>query len=161
MSSTVKGFAVRVVDSQHGKQELGHYAINFGKALPATTTGSLFTVTGAIQCSLVGVVSTVLGLTTVLPTIGVTGSPAAIAAAPAVGFTSTAVGSVIVMPPTLGGQLPAAVVATGIAVSVSLFEVSNTIITVTTNATNTGNITWILSYAPLFPKSIATSIVNN
>ncbi len=161
MSSTVKGFAVRTVDSQHGKQELGHYAINFGKLLPASTTGNLFTVSGAIQCSLVGVVSTVASITATHLSIGITGNNTVIAANGAATFASTAVGSVFVMPPLLGAALPAPVVATGIAVSVHLFEVSNTIITLTTDATNTGAITWILSYAPLFPKSIVTSIVNN
>jgi hypothetical protein len=65
------------------------------------------------------------------------------------------------LPSVLGGPLPAPVVATGIAVGISLFEVSNTIITLTTDATNTAAITWILCYAPLFPKSVVTSVVNN
>jgi hypothetical protein len=160
MSSTVKGFAVRTVDTQHGKTELGHYAVNFSKVLPATATGNLFTVSGSIQASLVGVVS-VIGTTATHLSIGITGSPALIAANGAAQFSSVAVGSVFQLPSVLGGQLPAPVVATGIAVGISLFEVSNTIITLTTDATNTAAITWILCYSPLFPKSIATSVVNN
>jgi hypothetical protein len=161
MSSTVKGFSVRNVDTQHGKAELGHYAVNFGKVLPATATGNLFTVTGSIQASLVGVVSTVGSATAVHLSVGVTGSPGLIAANGAATFSTVAVGSVFQLPSVLGGQLPAPIVATGIVAGVALFTVSNTIITVTTDATNTGAITWILCYAPLFPKSIATPVVNN
>lgn len=160
MSSTVKGYAVRAIDTQHGKTELGHYAVNFSKVLPATGTGNLFTVTGAIQCSLVGV-SAVIGTTAVHLSVGITGNNTAIAAASAATFSTVAVGSVFVMPPAIGGAMPAPVVATGVAVAVSLFEVSNTIITLTTDATNTAAITWILSYSPLFPKSVVTSVVND
>ncbi len=160
MSSTVKGFTVRTVDTQHGKAALGHVAVNFGKVLPATATGNLFTVSGAIQASLVGVVSTV-GTTATHLSIGVTGNNSLIAANGAATFSTVAVGSVFQLPSVLGGQLPAPVVATGIAACVSLFEVSNTIITLTTDATNTAAITWMLLYSPLFPKSIVTPVVND
>lgn len=160
MSSTVKGFAVRAIDTTHGRADPGKYAINYSKVLPATATASLFTVTGSIQASLVGV-SSVIGTTATHLSIGVTGSPAAIAANGAATFAAIAVGSVFVLPAVLGGQLPAPVVATGIASSVAMFEVSNTVITLTTDATNSAAITWVLTYVPLFPKSIVTSVVNN
>jgi hypothetical protein len=56
------------------------------------------------------------------------------------------------MPANLGGALPAAVVASAVAADQAAFEVSGTNITVTTDATNTGAITWILVYVPLFRK---------
>jgi hypothetical protein len=161
MASTVKGFAVRAIDTGHGRADPGHYAINFGKVLPATATASLFTVTGSIQASLVGVVSTVGSVAATHLSIGITGNNSIIAANGAATFAAVAVGSVFVLPTVLGGQLPAPVTGTGIASSVAMFEASNTIITLTTDATNTGAVTWILTYVPLFPKSIVTSIVNN
>jgi hypothetical protein len=156
VSSTIRGFTIRDL-TQHGKPELGRVVVNFGKVLPATGTGSIFAVTGIVQVlGLFGIVSTVLSVTNVKPTIGVTGSPAAIAAAPAAAFTATAVGGIIQMPTTLGGILPAAVVASGAASGSGLFVVNAANITVTTDATNTGAITWVLSYAPLFPKSVGS-----
>lgn len=152
MSSTVKGFTYRDL-TQHARAENARTCVNVAKALPGTTTGSLFTVTGIVQVTfLVGVVSTILGATTVKPSLGVTGNNTAIAATPAAGYASTAVGSLIVMPLTPGGALPAAVVASATVNSATRFVVNAAAITMTTDATNTGNITWILGYVPLFPK---------
>jgi hypothetical protein len=148
--------AVKSVTDGQARGELGHAAVNVGKTLPASTTGNLFVVTGTIVCSLVGVVSTVLSLTAVSPTIGITGSPAVIAAAPSVAYASTAVGSVITMPASIGGALPAPITVAGVSQEVGLMEVSNTTITITTGSTNTGAITWILMYASLYPKHNAS-----
>ena len=152
--------AVKSVGYQQVHGEYGHVAVSTGKVLPASATGNLFTVTGTVLCSLVGVVTTVLSITSVSPTIGITGSPAIIAAAPAAPLASTAVGSLLVMPTLLGGPLPAPVVASEVVVSAVFMEITNTIITITTGATNTGAITWILSYAPLFPKHNASVVVD-
>ena len=152
MSSTVKGFTYRDI-SQRAKPESGRVVVNPGKTLPASTTGNLFTVTGIVQVTfLVGVVSTILQAANVSPTLGVTGLPTAIAAAPAAPYNGTAVGGVITMPLTPGGALPAPVVAQGTANGAIRFVVNAAAITITTATTVTGAITWILGYVPLFPK---------
>jgi hypothetical protein len=162
MGSTARAFNLRDL-SQHGKAEISRYNVNFGKVLPASATGNLFTVTGSIVVhGLIGVVSTIFAATNVSPTLGYTNQPTALAAAPAAPYNATAVGSVIEMPPTLGGALPAAVVASGTAVAAAGFVLSNTTITITTAATNAGAVTWLLLWEPLIPKLLSTTaVVNN
>lgn len=155
MSTTVRGFTVRDL-TQHGKAEIGQVVVNPGKVLPATATGNLFAVTGIVVVNaLFGFVSTILSVTAVNIKLGVTNLPAVIAANPASPYASTAVGSVVVPPPTLGGALPAAVVAqAAVSASCNIVVNGNTApnITITTDATNTGAITWVLSYNKLYPK---------
>ncbi len=152
MSSTVKGFSYRDL-TVHGRPEVSRVSVNFGKALPATATGNLFTVTGSVLVTgLVGVVSTITQATNVKPSLGVTGSVAAIAAQPAAAYNAVAVGSVIQLPLTPGGQLPVPVSASGTANAACRFVVTATAITMTTDATATGNITWTLFWVPLMPK---------
>jgi|SRR5215469_9151839 len=162
MGTTARAFNLRDL-SQHGKAEISRYNANVGKTLPASTTGNLFTVTGSIVVhGLIGVVSTILQAVNVSPTLGYTNNPAAIAAAPAAPYNGTAVGSVIEMPLTLGGALPAPVTSTGTAVAAAGFVVSNTTITITTASTVTGAITWLLLWEPVFPKSLtSTAVANN
>lgn len=150
MSSTTKGFAVKQVDVYRGEGTFSQLAVNLGKVLPATTTGGIFQVTGSIICSLIGVVSTVFSATAVKPSIGVTGAAnnALIAAQPSVAYSATVVGAVIKLPARLGAALPAAVTATGVAAAANDIVVSNTNITVTTDATNTGAVTWLLLWSP-------------
>jgi hypothetical protein len=151
---------VRSVGALQVHGEYGHVAVNSAQVLPASTVTTLFAVTGTIVCSLVGFITTVLSATAVSPTLGVTGSPAAIAAAPASPYTANAVGGVIIMPPTLGGALPAPVTSAEVVGAVDQMEIKDTNITITTGATNTGAITWILSWTPAFPKHNA-SVVNS
>jgi hypothetical protein len=157
MGST-KAFLARD-QTQKGKPEVGRTTVNFGKVLPATATGNLFAVTGTIVINgLVGVVSTVFAVTAVKISLGVTGLPSAIAAVPASGYASTAVGSVIVMPTTLGGALPAAVVANAAVSGANNILVTAGNITITTDATNTGAVTWFLSWEPISPKNQAATV---
>jgi hypothetical protein len=152
---TVRSVGALPVHGEYGRANINP------KVLPATATGNVFTITGTIVCSLVGVVTTVLSATAVSPTIGITGSPAIIAAAPAVPYTAIGVGSVITMPPMLGGALPVPLsAATVVAAAVDQMEIKDTIITVTAGATNTGAITWILSWTPAYPKHNA-SVAND
>jgi len=158
--SALKGLTLKQLLGYKGFGVNSSVAINFGKVLPATTTGNVFGVTGTVQVlSLIGVVSTVFSVTTVKPSIGITGNNTAITAAPAAGYTSTAVGSVIQLPASLGGALPAAVVASTVAGDQAGFEVTGTNITITTDATNTGAVTWMLVYVPLFRK-VPGSVAN-
>jgi hypothetical protein len=162
MSSTARGFAVRDV-VQHGRNGFGQVNVNFGKVLPASTTGNLFVIVGSIQASLVGVVSTVGSATGVSPTVGYTGKAAALSAAPAAPLTTQAVGSVFKLPEPIGGALPVPLVANSATGGLACFTISNTTITITTAATNTMAITWILCWMPIFfnAKSGATPSVTN
>jgi hypothetical protein len=158
--SASSGFAVRAVDTSHGYPDKGKCQVSVGKATPQTATANLFTVTGTIVCSLVGVISTVLGAVAQHLNVGVTGSPTAIAANSTVALNATAAGAVIAMPQVLGGALPAPVIASGTPAGAMLLQVSNTSITLTSDASTTGNITWILSWVPLFPKKNASVVTN-
>ena len=156
MSSTVRGFIAREM-TYHGRPVGARVTVNPNKALPASTTGTLFTVVGSIVITgLNGVVSTATQASNVSPTLGVTGQPALIAAAPAAPYNTVAVGASIIMPVTFGGALPAPVTSQGSATATERIAVSNTNITITTVTTVTGNITWILSWVPLMPKGGAT-----
>jgi hypothetical protein len=165
MSDGARGFNVRDL-TQHAKAEIGRVNINVGKVLPATATGNLFTVAGTIVITgLYAVVSTVFGVTGVSPTLGFTptggvASNAALAAAPSAPYVSTAVGSAVVMPTTLGGVLPAAVVASASVSSAVQFTCQNGTITITTNATNAGALTWVMSWMPVFPKNQVATVTN-
>jgi hypothetical protein len=158
MSSTVRGFNIRDL-TQHGKAEIGRVSVATAVTLPATTTANLFTVVGAIEVSgLFGFVTTVFGVTATTvqlgwtPTLGGAANNAAIAAASA-NLASTAVGAVIIPPLTLGAALPAPVTALETAVSSCSFAVENGNITWTTSGTDTGAVTWLLAWQPLFPKT--------
>src|SRR5262249_33356734 len=123
MAGNVRGYTVKDI-SIHGKPEITHVTVNVGKVLPATATGNLFGISGVILVTgLVGVVSTIFSATTVKPSLGVTGSNAAIAATPAAGYANTAVGAVVQMPTSAGGALPAAVTSSGSALSGGRFIV--------------------------------------
>src|SRR5580765_2221195 len=142
MSSTARGFLVRDM-TYHGKSGASRVSINPAKALPATATGNLFTITGSIVVTgLTGVVSTATQAANVSPTIGVTGLPAGIAAAPAAPYNAVPIGNAIIMPPLLGGALPAPVAAQSSVTSAIRFAVTAGAITITTASTVTGNITW-------------------
>lgn len=161
MSSTVRGFNIRDL-TPHAKTELGHVAVNPGKVLPATATGNLFTVTGIIAVTgLYGFISTVFSATAVHPSLGITGSNSAIAAPSGASYASAAVGGVIIPPTALGGALPAAVAAQSVASAAGVFVLDNTVLTVTTDATNTGAVTWVMTWVPLFPKGSGATVVAN
>src|ERR1043166_4121940 len=152
MAATARGYLVRSLTYKGKTSEVSRITVNPAKALPASTTGNLFTITGVIQLNaLVGVVSTATQASNVSPTIGVTGSNALIAAAPASPYNTVPVGNAIIMPTLLGGALPAPVSAQGSANSAERFVVSAAAITITTATTVTGNITWILCWVPLLP----------
>lgn len=158
MSGT-RGFNLRDL-TQHGKPETGRVTVNV-KALPASAgIQNIFTITGEIEVLGLIAVETIIfsgaqsltfGFT---PTATGTSAPAAIAAAPAAG-TVGAVGDVFIMPPTLGGQLPAPVSAIAATVSsAGHFTAKDGVITVTTSgALTTGTLAWVLAWSPLNPKS--------
>lgn len=152
--SALAGYNLKQLEPYKGIGVATNVAVQPGKVLPATATGTLFTVTGAVVCfGIIGVVSTVFAATAVNISLGVTGNATALAANPAAAFNGTAVGSVVQLPSTLGGVLPAAVSAKGSAKGCDEFILSNTNITVTTDATNTGALTWVLLWAPLLRKA--------
>lgn len=134
------------------------------KALPATATGHLFTVAGGrvIVTSLTGVVSTVIQAQACTISVGNTptggsGSNASIATASS-SVSGVAVGATFAVPPYSSGA--AALVFSGangilptadLGISLDdggLYLVPAGTIDWTTSATNTGAVTWTVTYVP-------------
>jgi hypothetical protein len=65
---------------------------------------------------------------------------------------------VVIMPPTMGGALPALLVANAAVSSANCFMVTAGNITITTDATDTGAVTWFLSWEPVSPKNQAATV---
>jgi len=152
--SANSGFTLRQLEPYKGIGVAPNVAVQPGKVLPATATGTIFTVTGSVVVlGLVGIVSTAFAATAVNISIGITGNNTALAANPAAAFNATAVGSAIKLPATLGGVLPAAVSAKGSAASCNEFILEGTNVTLTTDATNAGALTWALIWVPLLRKN--------
>lgn len=152
--SSLAGYSLKQLMPYKGIGASPNVAVQPGKVLPATATGTIFTITGSVVVlGLVGVVSTVFAATAVNLSLGITGNNTALAANPAAAYNATAVGSVISLPSALGGQLPAAVSAKGSAAGLDSFIAENTNITITTDATNTGAVTWTLLWVPLLRKN--------
>lgn len=147
MADLARGYALRAIDMPHGYADPAVCQVSFGKTLPQGATASLFTVVGAIQATLIGVVSTLFGAATKL-SLGITGSPGGLAAPPAAGVTA-AVGSVVILPQALGGIMPTPLVAGAAPKSLYMFACANTIITATADTSTTGAITWILKWVGL------------
>lgn len=155
MAGVVRGYLVKD-QTQKGKGEIGRLCVNVAKVLPASATGNIFTVTGIVVVNaLVGVVSTALSVTSTTVSVGVTGSNSAIAAASA-GLASTTVGSVFIMPTSLGAALPTPITTSQAVTASNVFIVNAGAITLTTSATNTGAVTWMLSWEPLYPKGVGS-----
>lgn len=157
MSATAAGYVYRQINGVKDGTSTGNYTVNPAKALPATTTGTLFTVTGSIVVTaLVGVVSTALSATSNHVSLGVTGNNTALAAATVASVGSTTAGSVFQLPATLGAALPAPVAAQGSAAGCAQFQCNGTNITMTTDGTDTGNITWVLVWYPAYREQPGT-----
>lgn len=158
--SALRGFSLKQIFTYKGVGAAAQQAVNPGKVLPATATGNLFQVTGSVVVTgLVGVVTTALSVTAVHISLGITNNNVAIAANPAVALASNVVGSVILVPAQLGGALPAPVTVSGVSPAIGEMEMTNTNITITTDAANTGAITWMLTYVPLLRK-VPGAVVN-
>lgn len=134
------------------------------KALPATATGDIFTVAGGrvLLTSLVGVVGTALGATVTTLSVGVhpTGGASANTALCTAGtVTSLASGTQVALPQAVTSALvvggASGVVAggssggTGVVIeNGGIAIVSAGTINITTSATDTGTITWTVTYIP-------------
>jgi len=151
---SLTGYTLKQLMPYKGVGAAPSVAVQHAKVLPATATGTIFTVTGSVVVlGLVGVVSTAFAASAVNLSLGITGKAAAIAANPAAPYNATAVGSLIQLPSSLGGVLPAAVAANGSAASLDSFVLKDTNVTVTTDATNTGAVSWALLWVPLLRKN--------
>lgn len=160
MADLARGYAVRAIDMPHGYADPGKVNVSVGKTNPQTNTISLFTVVGSIQATLVGIVSTVFGAVAQHLSIGITGNNSILAAGSAVALNATAAGAVITLPQAIGGQLPAPLIATTARASLVMFACANTIINLTSDASTTGAVTWILSWVGLGDDQAATVTTN-
>lgn len=163
MGATVAGYRVRSI-TPHGHAEHGRIVINVNQALPQSNPADLFTITGTILVTgLFGVVTTAIQAQNVSPSFGIGSDNTAIAAVPAVPWNGNVVGSVVHMPPSMGAALPTLkTIDTAATTAMAQFVVHDTIITWTTAANDTGNITFVMSYIPLSPpKSTLVLAANN
>jgi len=141
----------------------GVQVVKSALALPATATANLFVVTGAVLVTgILGRVTTATGATATTLALGTTGSTTT-SLATATAITSKAAGTWIYQ--TIASTAFAALTVvsapapliTTYPVSgelqlpglVAPFLIANDTITWTTSATDTGNITWYLWYAPI------------
>ena len=133
--------------------------VKAAQGLPATTTSTLFTVTGAIMVTgLIGRVTAALGATATSLSLGIGSSNTALATATVV---TSAAQNTLLVPTTTGSPPVAAGLSQGLAAFVSgipalmtpLITASN--ITWTTNATDTGQIEWYLWYVPFDTGSVS------
>ena len=117
-------------------------------ALPATTTTAIFSVTGGrvLVTNICGQVATALGATVTTVAINYlnTASTANLDIAAAVAVTSAAVGTMYGVPSVGSAGVVAAYV-----VQNNEFILPTGSIRLTTSATNTGTMTWSISYIPL------------
>jgi hypothetical protein len=142
MPSLIKGIDVRTIAA-------GILVKRAAAALPSTTIGSIFTVTGGrvLVVSLTGQVATLLSGTN-STTIGVT--PSGGSSAPAVlssaGTIPVAAGSPLIS--NLAGGALAVVVSGGVIAPTPVLVPAGAI-TVTTLSTVTGTVSWEVIYVPL------------
>lgn len=167
------------------RQAAQEFAIAYGalvtggpKTLPASTTGHIFAVSGGrvIVTSITAVVSTAVQNQTCTLSVGNTptgGSAATASLATATSIANAAVGASLAVPP-FSGSSPAALivggasgvlVATGSSSALGVPVTSGGIaivpagtIDVTTSATNTGAITYSVSYVPYDAGAVITAL---
>lgn len=145
VTTLIQASAVRLITE-------GYLVSRATAALPATTTGNIFTVTGGriLVVSLVGEVTTAVqnqACTVAIgyaPTVG-TGSTTALGTASSV--IAAPIGTHIGFNP---GSATAVDLSTqaGVSVPSARFLVDAGAITITTSATNTGSVKWDLIYVP-------------
>lgn len=149
------------------------FAVSYGlqvaggaKTLPATAAGHIFTVSGGrvLVTSLTGVVTTAVQAQACTLSIGNTpsgGAGTAASLATATSINSIALGQMASMP-ALTVPVSAAIVGpTGICIPVvsgALPIVPAGTIDVTTSATNTGAITWTITYMPYDAGATVTAL---
>jgi hypothetical protein len=134
---------------------LGNQVVKAAQGLPATTTSTLFTVSGTVLVEfMAGLVTTAIGATATTLSLGVTptgGSAANTAISSALAITSKTVGNffVPVFASSVGGTPVIAPAITAVPGSTTQFLVPAGVITWTTSATDTGQMAWYLSYLPV------------
>lgn len=148
MGNFIQGKSLRLI-------EYGTQVLKAATALPQTATSTLFTVTGGrvIVTSLVGTVSTAVqnqACTLALGTVPTTGTASSTGIATATSIINLEAGTHVYLPAAKGALTvnanagAAAQIASG-----SGYVVSAGTISWTTSASNTGAISWALTYIPL------------
>jgi len=135
-----------------GVMHYGYTLYRDTATIPQTAAGTIFTVTGGLVSviSLTGIVTTAIGATAT--TLKVTGTPTvgtAVDWSTATAITSKEVGSIISLPATFGGALVVNNAGGGPLPAGVDFIANTGSIQITTSASTTGSIRWILQYVPL------------
>ena len=148
MANFVQGKSLRLL-------EYGSQVLKTAQALPQTATGTLFTVSGGrvIVTSLIGTVSTAIqnqACTLALGTVPTTGTASSTGIATATSIINLEAGTHLYLAATKGALTVNA--NAGAAAQIfggSAYVVSAGTISWTTSASNTGAISWALTYIPL------------
>lgn len=149
MANFIQGKQLRLM-------EYGNQVLKAAQALPQTATATLFTVTGGrvVITSLAGTVSTAIqnqACTLALGTVPTVGTAASSGIASATSIINKEAGTHIWLPSAAGSALVVGTNAGGAAqlLGGQAYVVSAGTITWTTSASNTGAISWALTYIPL------------
>lgn len=148
MATIIQGQQLRLV-------EYGFQVLKTAQALPQTATATLFTVTGGrvIITSLVGTVSTAIqnqACTLALGTVPTTGTASSTGIATATSIQNLEAGTHLYLPQTKGAlTVNANAGAAAQLFAGAAYVVSAGTISWTTSASNTGNVSWALTYIPM------------
>ena len=147
MANFVDGAAVSLM-------RYGYTVTRDTATIPQTAAATVFTVSGGLVAvvSLTGIVTTAIGATAT--TLKVTGSPTSgtgVDWASATAITSKEVGSIISLPATFGGGLLVNNAGGGPLPYGTDYVMADGNIRITTSASTTGSIRWVLQYTPLEP----------
>lgn len=148
MANFVQGKQIRLV-------EYGFAVAKTAQALPQTATSTLYTVTGGrvIVTSLIGTVSTAIqnqACTLALGTVPTVGTASSTGIATATSIINLEAGTHLYLPATKGALVVNANAgAAGQLFAGNAYVVSAGTISWTTSASNTGAVSWALTYIPL------------
>lgn len=148
MATILQGSQLRLVD-------LGFQVLKTAQALPQTATSTLFTVTGGrvIITSLIGTVSTAIqnqACTLALGTVPTVGTASSTGIATATSIINLEAGTHVYLPATKGALTVNANAGAAAQTSAgSGYVVSAGTVSWTTSASNTGAISWALTYIPI------------
>lgn len=148
MATILQGSQLRLI-------EYGYQVLKTAQALPQTATGTLFTITGGrvVITSLVGTVSTAIqnqACTLALGTVPTVGTASTTGIATATSIINLEAGTHIYLPASKGAlTVNANAGAAAQMFAGSAYVVSAGTVSWTTSASNTGNISWALTYIPI------------
>lgn len=146
-SAGTKGVKLIFANDSIGDEKL---AMTASKALPATTTGTLFTVTGVVELiSIIGVVTTVVQTQACNLKLSTVSNSATTDICADLNITAAAAQSRMSITGTFANALINTAKGVPVARQATSVVIQEGTLIATTSATNTGAIRWIVRYKPL------------